>query len=81
MLEIGIKEFVTAGPVQKIRAEIQDDPIIVQKLAIRLSQLKDVFKFYCDKKRRQFTYEYSALKMFQMDDSVNFQRVKMSLTE
>jgi len=56
------------GPIKTLRTAIQDDPLVVQALAEKLKDLKVIFKHFCSRARK-FTFEQSALKMFEMNDA------------
>lgn len=51
---------------------------MVRELAKRLKTLKEVFRFFCEKKRRLFTFDHSVMKMLEFEDNIEFQRLKSS---
>ena len=52
------------GPILSLRRQIQDDPVLVKALALRLKQFKKIYNHFCVKK--QFTFKKSALSLFEM---------------
>lgn len=52
------------GPVLSLRRQIQDDPLVEKALALRLKELKKIYKHYTI--NNQFTFRQSALSLFEM---------------
>lgn len=60
----GLAPYCDDGPVLSLRKQIQDDPLVVRELALRLKELKKIFECYTI--RGLFTFESSALSLFEM---------------
>ena len=56
------------GNIITIRQEIQDDPAVCKELAKRLKSLKEIFRFYCEKKKRVFSFDRSVMRMFEFKE-------------
>ena len=65
MLTEGLIPYCEMGPVMSYRRQIQDNPLVVNALAIRLKELKKVYEHYCV--NNYFKFETSALKLFEME--------------
>lgn len=63
---MGLEPFCENGEVLQLRRLIQDDPLVVKELALRLKKLKRVFNHYtvcC-----LFKFQQSAMYLFEMQD-------------
>ena len=66
LIQKGLVPFCQNGPVMTMRRLIQDDPLVVKALALRLKELKKIFEHFL--KQGHFKFNYSALRMFEMKD-------------
>lgn len=71
MIRYGFAELHAASPVTTLRREIQDDPLVVRALAMRLKELKSMFEFYKDSSKFRWL---SAMRLFEMEDQEAFDR-------
>ena len=62
----GIAPFCDEGPILTGRRYVQDDPLVVKELALRLKELKVMFEHFTV--RGLFKFESSALRLFEMQD-------------
>ena len=64
LIKEGLVPFCENGPILSYRKQIQDDPLVVKSLALRLKELKKIYKHF--QKQGFFKFRTSALRIFQM---------------
>ena len=66
LINEGIIPFCEQCVILKQRKQIQDEPLVVRELAMRLKDLKKIFKRNCIKSK--FEFKTSALKLFELQN-------------
>ena len=64
LINDGLIPFCEDSPILKLRKQIQDEPLVVRELALRLKELKKIFEHHCI--NNKFDFKRSALKLFEI---------------
>ena len=64
----GLLTYCEEGPILTLRKQIQDDPMVVRELGMRINKLRKLFNHFAV--RGMFSFESSCVKLFEMQEIV-----------